>query len=352
MSERREPRSYVLMTAMPPTKGHLELIKYAKSLAREVVVIVCTQPDEPYYEERVLSLLQATRNMRGVYLQHIHRELPQEPEQDPGFWDMWAGFLREKWFQPGDYIVASEAYGVRLAQEVDGIFMPFDIGRSITFSRATDVRNDPFMEFEQILPEFQPYLIKTATVFGAESTGKTTLSRLLESYGHVLPEWARPFLEAVGPELSTMRMQQIWEGQRALQDYGRSLRDKPWIIQDTDLFSTVGYWRMHEDVFGPTPEWLIQDAIDRQSDVYLVTLSNIPFEPDPLRYGGDVREGSDEFWIDILREFSLNYTTILGPDIYSRKTDGVQALLKNFKPGLTYQRITKETLDAQNIGDR
>jgi cytidyltransferase-like protein len=41
-------RSYVLMTALPPTLGHLDLIRFAATLGGEVVVIVTTQPDEPY----------------------------------------------------------------------------------------------------------------------------------------------------------------------------------------------------------------------------------------------------------------------------------------------------------------
>ena len=42
-------RAYVLMTAMPPTKGHLSLLNYAANLdVTSVEVILATQPGEPF----------------------------------------------------------------------------------------------------------------------------------------------------------------------------------------------------------------------------------------------------------------------------------------------------------------
>lgn len=50
--------------------------------------------------------------------------------------------------------------------------------------------------------------------------------------------------------------------------------------------------------------------MSRASDLYIVAPSNIPFEPDPLRYGGDVRELPDTYWISLLEEFSLPYVVL------------------------------------------
>ena len=36
----------------------------------------------------------------------------------------------------------------------------------------------------------------------------------------------------------------------------------------------------------------------------------IPFEQDPLRYGGDVRESKTQFWVDLLEEFGCNYYVV------------------------------------------
>lgn len=150
------------------------------------------------------------------------------------------------------------------------------------------------------------------TIFGAESTGKTTLGKTLVTSsagvsGHYLPEWARPYLENTSPVITTEAMTRIWHGQRALQDSARYLVDKPFIIQDSDLFSTVGFWDFWD---GNTPEGLVQDALKRKSDLYIITRSNIPFAPDIIRYGDGVRETTDQYWIDLCEKYDLNYKVI------------------------------------------
>lgn len=306
--------AYVLMTAMPPTIGHKALIEFAGIVADHVEVIVCTQPGEPFVEGRVASLKRALQG-RKVTINHKHRELPQEPEGHPGFWGMWGKFLYEYGFQEGDYIVASEDYGVRLAQEVKGIFIPFDLERNIIKAKATYVRNNPYLFYDKILPEFRTYLKRKVTIFGAESTGKTTLAKMLGAgfrHGQYYPEWARPFLETVGPDLTEDKMTDIWDGQRALQVFADNNVDEMISIFDTDLLSTVGYWKMWDAK--TMPEELEQDAGALVSDLYIVTPSNIPFEADPLRYGGDKRETEDQYWIDLLCDYGVDYVVLESSD--------------------------------------
>jgi NadR type nicotinamide-nucleotide adenylyltransferase len=248
-----------------------------------------------------------------VTIQHFHKKIEQDPSAE-GFWDMWHNLLTEFGVQAGDYIVASEPYGQKVANLVGAIFYPYDIGRDITPARATTIRNYPMEHFEDILPQFQQYVRTTVTVFGAESTGKTTLSRQLakELGGYWLFEYARPYLENTVNEITVRSMKSIWKGQVALQKHALDLYDKPYVIQDTDLFSTVGYWQFPhwKQHIGACPQGLIEDAIALKSDLYIITPSNIPFEADPLRYGGDVREGSDEYWINICKQYKLPYLVL------------------------------------------
>src|SRR5690349_14308267 len=125
-------RAFVLMTAMPPTMGHLHLIQFAQALA-PTTVIVSTQPSEPYPSRRYLSILNALTNRSipdpNLEVMWFNREIEQNPEA-PGFWDMWRKIFEGYGFQPGDYIVASETYGQRLAEELGGVFMPYDLHRT------------------------------------------------------------------------------------------------------------------------------------------------------------------------------------------------------------------------------
>jgi NadR type nicotinamide-nucleotide adenylyltransferase len=337
--------AWVLMTALPPTTGHLHLIRFASHVADQTRVLVCTQPVEPYVSERVSALRLAFAGTPRVKIDHLHATMPQEPGDDPRFWDIWLRALTDRGMASGgDFIVASESYGETIATLSGNVFVPYDLDRVIHPARASLVRSSPRSHFDDVLPEFQPVLRKRITILGAESTGKTTLSRDLAAAanGHWLPEWARPYLEQTdSPLVDQAKMETIWRGQRALQLHGLELRDKPFIIQDTDLFATVGYWR-HWQPDG-LPARLPRDALDDASDLYLLTSSTIPFEPDPLRYGGDRRETTDEYWIDLADEFGLNYAVIDSLDRDDRIAEASLLVTDFFDrtSGLDYHRSGK-----------
>lgn len=347
-------KAFVLVTCLPPTRGHLNLIEFASNFADRTEVILCTQPSEPWHWERAQALSRAMSRLPRagtIHFNRIHKELPQEPEDAPGFWDMWAEFLRMFDFQPFDYVVASEPYGKELAEHVGGEFIPYDIERQLYDCKATRVRENLWNNFPDLLPEFQSVVRPVVTVFGAESTGKTTLSRDLAYHlnGKWVYEYARPYLEATDPHLDSAKMTNIWQGQRAVQEQAlNSTQDHRFIIQDTDLFSTVGYWNMSiwaKQFNQRAPQFLVKDAMVLQSDLYIVCPSNIPFEHDQLRYGGDEREIADEKWIDLLDSYGLPYVVLTGKDAAFRLGEAADACMKIFNERadkLNYHRRGKE----------
>jgi NadR type nicotinamide-nucleotide adenylyltransferase len=309
------------MTAMPPTKGHLNLVRFAASLpVSQVTVLVCTQPEEPYAVERFKAVEQAAIRLNSdapgahVWVRHLNRKLEQN-SQAPGFWPMWDEIMREHGFKHGDLCVSSEGYGATLAGRLQGHFVPYDPQRELYYTKATSIRENMVDCFADILPEFQKHLVTRVTIFGAESTGKTTLSKELAEAvnGHWLYEWARPYLELTQAPINAATMGDIWRGQGATQKHAGMFSDKPFIIQDTDLFSTIGYWDQPHwrKSLGMSPEALWMDAWAGKSDLYLMTSErNVPFEPDPLRYGIDHRESGDEYWETLLKMNGLPYEVL------------------------------------------
>lgn len=327
------------MTAMPPTRGHKRLIDFASKLGETAEIIVCTQPGEPYPFERVQSLRDATK-LTNANIHHLHKEIPQVPADSETFWHMWKQYLTDFGFIDGDVIVASETYGVKLAEVMGAAFYPYDIEREILPVKATLVREDPQYRFDEILPEFQSALTRTITIFGAESVGKTTLTKRLASDlgGHFLFEYARPYLETVSIEISTSSMTSIWKGQKALQEHAADFKDKPFIFQDTDLFSTVGYWDFWK---GDTPEQLVEDAKINRSHLYLILSSEVAFVEDPIRYGGDRRESEDSFWINLCEKHGLHYKVIEGSDYEERYQKARQLALEQFDAVTTLNYLRK-----------
>jgi NadR type nicotinamide-nucleotide adenylyltransferase len=264
--------------------------------------------------DRVTAFKSAYNADSRVKIHRLHRDVPQDPSEHPDFWKLWRNIVEEFVdVKPDDYFVASELYGMDMAKVLNCQFMPCNRYRETVPVKGTDVRSDLMDSFESILPEFQTHIRKTVTVFGAESCGKTTMTRALakELNGWFVPEWAREYLETVGTEVTDERMRTIIHGQSALQlTAQQDLKNKPWIFQDTDLFSTVGYYRLWGGGTDHDVDLCEYKAKQSKSDLYIVMNDNIPFEADPLRYGGDKRETPMQFWIDLLEEFGCNYYVV------------------------------------------
>lgn len=343
--------AWVLMTALPPTTGHEDLIRFATRCARTAHVVLCTQPSEPFADERDAALRAfAARAEFGdaVRVHRIHYELPQEPADAPDFWDLWGGLMRDLGARAGELVVASEPYGARLAEVIDGQFLPYDPDRSINPVKATRLREDAIASFSHLVAEFQPFVRKRVTLFGAESVGKTTMTNRLDELGlaAAFPEWARPYLEleTVGPEVTAEKMHAIWRGQLAQQraaDAIATRRGRAFIAQDTDLFSTIGYWLLKGAEFGEpaVPAALWADAARNASDLYIVLGQDaVPFEADPLRYGGHCRESDDAFWTNLCERAGLNWILVDDADRAAREDRVVAELRRVFGNPLAYQR--------------
>lgn len=332
------PKGIILMTALVPTKGHQNLIEFAlqymaKYLHSELHIIISHRDNEPVSGwtrvDAFREQFQARRPLNKIIVtSHYDNNAPQNPNgpDDKPFWDYWVQTIENitgtVWQE--DILFASEKYGIDMAKALQCKFVPFDPYRQVTHARGTDVRKGLPYTIDQVMPAFQKHIVKRITIFGSESTGKTTLTRnLSRTGGQFLMEWARPYLETVGAELNAVKMATIFDGQAALQDMAKSLLDLPYIFQDTDLFSTIGYYR----IFGlPVTSEMENRALARKSDLYVLTQSNIPFEEDPLRYGGDKRESDDKFWIDILEEYGLNYVVLKNNDPHLRTLEALDAI--------------------------
>ena len=303
----------ILMTALIPTTGHTDLISFAASMAdTNVYVLINGRTFEPVSSlQRQQSLAKHFRNQPKVTIQHRVRDnAPQNAlvaENSDTFWNYWKNEVSEAF--PGvkfDYVVASENYGQQLALTVGAAFVPYDIARTFSTSQGTVVRNDLWENWDKVIPEFRESLLINAVMFGQESVGKTTVSRLVAESLNVqwFPEYARPYLETVGANVTLDAMGHIHMGQKALQKIARHKSLTPANVFDTDLFSTVGYYDI---MLEKVPQECINDAIQHQAQVYYLLPDDIPFVEDELRYGGDRRESDRTFWVNILQRYGLNY---------------------------------------------
>ena len=303
----------ILMTALLPTTGHTDLIEFAQNIPNtDAYVLINGRSFEPLSgETRLRSIKEFFHHSINIKLS-MNDAAPQNPEDmKNGFWEWWKNEINTNFpnVKNWDYVVASEIYGKKVAESLDAQFIPYDIERLNNNTKSTNVRKDLWNEWNKILPAIRQELAIKAVMFGQESVGKTTLSKKVSETlnSRMLVEWARPYLETVGEELSLQKMSNIHHGQASLQHMFFKKAETPSIVLDTDLFSSIGYYRIMNE---KEPDELVNDAMKLSSDIYYILPDTIPFVEDILRYGGNERESTMNFWIELLEEFEQNYVIV------------------------------------------
>lgn len=272
-----------------------------------------------------------------------------QKKADPAqFFADWVVILRNMLGEDTSLVlVGSEPYCIPLAEGLQVPFIPYDMGRSLNSARGTDVRTSMDQHWEDLLPAMRRQYGTTITMFGQESVGKTVISRelgLLDEFT-MMEEYARPYLEAVGAELNPQKMQTIWWGQASWQALAQEHPRHPILVQDTDLYTTVGYYRLLEL---PMPEGLLRDARELRSDLYFILPDEgVPLTPDPLRYGDGVRETSRDYWTLLCTEFDLPYILVPAGTV-EEKTQFIEGCTRRYRhEQLTqvreFQRTNRDT---------
>ena len=149
---------------------------------------------------------------------------------------------------------------------------------------------------------------------GPESTGKTTLSRMLAEHYQTTwaPEYARHYLEQHGPGYVLADLERIAKGQlRAEQNAEQAarLQGQPLMFCDTDLL-VIKIWAQH--AFGHCPDWVIRRIEQQRYDLVLLLGVDLPWEADPLREHPNHRQYFYDLFQRELREQVSNFAEISG----------------------------------------
>jgi NadR type nicotinamide-nucleotide adenylyltransferase len=153
---------------------------------------------------------------------------------------------------------------------------------------------------------------RKVVLIGAESTGKTTLAqRLAAHYGTVwTPEYARLFVEQekrppVYEDVKVIALGHLHAVATMLPQAHRVH------YCDTDLIATYVYSRYY---FGNCPDWVEQASYAQHAALYLLTATDIPWEPDPdQRESPEARNRLQVFFVDELQRRGVFYVPIMGP---------------------------------------
>jgi len=269
----------VLGKFMPFHKGHELLLNFANNFVDQLYVVVDPIKNEVIPMKKRGEWLQKTiPEIEVIYLTKYH---PQEPKEDPNFWQIWQNSLLAILPAKIDYVFASETYGFKLAEILNAQFIPVDLHRKTIPISATKIRENLAQNWDFLADIVKLDFLMRVCIFGPESTGKTTLCQQLATYFNTVyvPEYARLFIETKG-NFKQQDLINIVRGQIALEKT-IAPKAKQILFCDTDPLTTT-IWS--EWLFNNCDPEIINLASKTHYNFYLLTDIDLEWKPDQVRY--------------------------------------------------------------------
>lgn len=293
---------------MPPHSGHVYLADFARHYASDLTVLVCSLPGDPIPGELRYQWMREL--LPGRCVVHVTENLPQTPEEHPDFWSIWREVVRRHVPSAIDYVFASESYGYKLAEVLGARFIPCDPGRDSVPTSGTAVREKPLANWRFLPACVRPYFVRRVSIFGPESTGKTTLARdLAQHYDTVwVPEHARPLLDIKQGRCDPEDIPLIVRGQIASEE-ALARQANRIMFCDTDVLTTTIWSGV---LFGECPAWIDDLARERRYDLYLLLDVDVPWIDDSQRYLPHKRREFFQHCEELLKSGERPYVRIRG----------------------------------------
>src|SRR5262245_59647267 len=291
-------RGLIIGKFYPPHRGHKHLIDFARSRVDELSVIVCQKPGEsPRGDLRAAWLREIHPGAQVLLIDDVY------DEQDSRMWAensvRWLGRVP-------DVVFTSEDYGAQFAHFLGCEHILVDKARIAVPISGTRVRSNPLGCWDFLEPPVRAWYAKRICLIGAESTGKTTLARMLaDRYQTVwVPEYGREYSERKlaengGYDWKSEEFTHIAQIQCDRENEAARGANKV-LICDTDAFATGVWHRRYMDERSTEVEAIA--ARHRRPDLYLLTDADTPFVQDGTRDGESIREWMHETFVAELAE--------------------------------------------------
>ena len=327
----------------PPHLGHHHLIRSAAAQADRVTLVVMAARAETIpLADRVNWMRQVHAADRNVTIVGLHCDIPVDLDSAT-IWaaqvaNMAAG-VEQATDEPVDAVFTSEKYGDELAHRFHATHVPVDPSRITVPTSGTTVRADLAGNWDMLEAPVRAGLATRIVVLGAESTGTTTISRLLadhyrarggvwartewvREYGrdYTITKWdaAKAEARAAGtPEPALEDL--VWDSldfariateQSRMENHAAAV-GSPLLVCDTDAFATSVWEHRYAGPDSRGARGAV--ACLPPHDIYLVTDHvGVPWVDDGLRDGEHIREEMTGWFTDALTKAGHSWALLTG----------------------------------------
>ena len=175
---------------LPPHRGHLNIALNAATTCKKLYIVIS---DNAARSEKICKesgVKNIPFNLRYQWLKQELQDMPHIevvkldesniPEY-PNGWVEWAKLLQETVGEKIDAFFCGEReYAKELPKHFPGVAVElFDPDRTLFNISATQIRKEPYKNWDMILGPARPFFTKRVLIAGTESCGKTTLTKTL-----------------------------------------------------------------------------------------------------------------------------------------------------------------------------
>lgn len=201
------------------------------------------------------------------------------------------------WGVRPDAVFTSEAYGEAFAASLGAAHVSVDAARVTVPVSGTALRADVHGLRHFLDPLVYATFVRRVVILGAESTGKSTLTRALaESLGTTwVREYGRDVYEREHGALSPEHFLEIARGHRALEAEAAATPGvHRWVVSDTDAATTLMWSYLLTGTALPELHALADACRRRYAHVFLCD-TDLPHEQDGWRANTEVRAVQQAF---------------------------------------------------------
>lgn len=310
-------RGLIVGKFAPLHRGHMLLLDAALEQCERLSVWVYSRPDFPEMSSPLrrgwLRALYPARLFPGLELLPDAPNPPLNDAPDAVHHGYVRGVL-DGWGVRPDAVFTSEEYGAAFAASLGAAHVCVDRARAAVPVSGTALRADVHALRHFLDPLVYAHFVRRVVILGAESTGKSTLTRALgEAFGTTwVREYGRDVYEREDGALTPGHFLEIARGHRALEDEAaQSPGVHEWVFSDTDAATTLMWSHLLTGAAHPDLRALADECRARYAHTFLCD-TDLPHEQDGWRANTEVRAVQQAFIRQDLEARGVPFTVLRG----------------------------------------